>query len=403
MTQHGAAASDRLARSALRASVAATPAGAVTLIVAGLAASWLLSRAAGGSAHLVPHAYYLPILFAAVRLGPLPALVVALASGLLAGPLTPLDVAAALPQEPGRWITRAGFFVVIGAAMAGLVRPGLPGIADDLQRRRDHVALRRGLAAGEFRLRYQPLVHLPDGELLGVEALVRWQHPERGELAPAAFLPAAEASEVIHELGAVVLDEACRQAARWAAATATIGRPPLTVNVNMSARELAAPDLPERVAASLAAARVDPATIRIEITESALVDDLEGSVERLTRLRELGIELSVDDFGTGYSSLASVHRFPVDELKIDRRLVAALGHDPEIERVLAGLALFAHELGLRTIAEGIEERGQATRLAELGYEHGQGYHFGRPLLPEQIDALLLGPRSLPAQATPRVS
>ena len=385
---------DRLAQSALRASVATSPLVAVLLIVATLGLSWVLTYAIGGAQHVVPHFYYVPILLAAVRFGPLAALVVALLSGVLAGPLTALDVAAGTVQEPARWMTRAAFFVTIGVGMAALVRPSLPSITDEIRRLRDEHTLRRALEHGEFRLRYQPIVSLATGEVHGVEALLRWQHPERGELTPAAFLDAAEACGAIRELGAFALDEACRQAARWQAEAERDGRSAPVVAVNMSARELAAPDLIERVRDTLRSTRVDPAYVCIELTESVLVDDLDVSVARLAGLKTLGVRLAVDDFGTGYSSLSSVHRFPIDVLKLDRSFLRAVGRDPDTQSLLGGLVLFARSLELTTVAEGVETAAQRDAVAELGYDLAQGFLYARPLEVEEVDRLLTDPRPI---------
>jgi len=384
----GAGTGDRMARSVLRGSVAAPAAVSWIAIGLGLAVSWLLTHLIGGAQQVVPHWYYLPILFAAVRFGPVAAVVVALVSGYIAGPLTYLDVAAATAQQTGRWLTRAGFFVGIGVTMSMLVRPSVPSIVAELRHRREEGALARAIADGELFLRYQPIVELATGELHGVEALVRWQHPARGELAPAAFLEVAERSEVIGELGAFVLDAACRQAVGWQQLAATLGRPAPYVSVNMSARELASPSLIERVRDVLADTGTYPSLICIEITESALVDDPDVTVALLAGLKTLGVRLAVDDFGTGYSSLSWVHRFPIDMLKIDRSFVSPIGRDTQLEALLGGVELFARSLDLLTVAEGIETAEQADKLTELGFAFGQGFHFARPMVSAEIDAML---------------
>lgn len=381
----------RFGESALRASLRASPVGAIVLIVLGLAASWSLTYLLGGADHVVPHWYYVPILLAAVRFGPLAALVVALLSGALAGPLTYLDVAAQISQDSSRWITRSAFFVVIGVGMAGLVRPSLPSIAEELGLRREGRILRQALERGEFVLRYQPIVDPLTRSLRGVEALLRWQRPGVGEVGPAAFLGTAERTDVIHGLGAFVLAEACRSAVRWRDLAASVGRPPVNVAVNMSARELESPDLVERVRLTVSAAGLEPGLLCIEITESVLAQDLEQSVDRLAELQELGIHLAVDDFGTGYSSLSSVHRFPIDVLKIDRSFISTIGREGEAGALLGGLVLFARSVDLTTVAEGVETEQQAELVAELGYDLAQGYHYAHPLPEDAIDALVTAP------------
>jgi len=377
---------------ALRMSLATSPVGAAIVIVIGLAASWTLTLLLGGAQHVVPHFYYLPILFAAVRFGPLAALLVAAASGLLAGPLTPLDVASGIDQETGRWLTRAGFFVTIGVGMAALVRPSLPSIGDEVHRLREERRIRVGLEQGQFFLRFQPIIELPTGQLHGLEALVRWRHPDRGELAPGEFLAAAEASEVIHELGGFVLEAACLHAARWQRHAAERSRPAPYVSVNMSARELESPQLIRRVRDTLATSQVDPSGVCIELTESVLIDDVDISAAQLAGLKTLGVQLAVDDFGTGYSSLSAVHRFPVDILKIDRSFVTALDRDRDTKSLLGGLQLFARSLALTTVIEGIETAEQRDTLIELGFSHAQGFLFARPLAVDDIDELLTHPQ-----------
>jgi diguanylate cyclase len=379
---------DRAAHSTLRAWLGISPVRAVAFVLAGLVASWVLTYALGGAAHVVPHWYYVPILFTAVRFGPLAAIVVALIAGVLAGPLTELDVATGAAQEPHRWLTRMGFFVVIGGGMASLVRSSLPTIAEEVRHRRDDLALRRALEGGELFLRYQPIVHVETGSLYGVEALIRWRHPREGEIPPARFLPAAERGAVIHDIGAFVLREACAQARRWAELATSVGHDAPRVAINMSARELEVPEVVDRVRVALDVSGVDPDLICIEVTESTLVSDMERCVERLGALKQLGVRLAVDDFGTGYSSLSAVHRYPVDVLKIDRGFLAALDHDQTTRATLGGVALFARSLRLTTLAEGVETPQQAALLQELGYELAQGYWFGRPATPSAIDRLV---------------
>ena len=390
----GRRAGDGIAQSTLRAWLAVSPLGALGLVALGLAVSWGLTHAVGGAGHVVPHWYYVPILFAAVRFGPVAAIVVGLLSGVLAGPATYLDVATATPQETHRWLTRLAFFVVIGGGMASLVRSSLPSIVEEVQRRREEAALRRALQARELFLRYQPIIEPATGGLHGVEALIRWRHPERGEVSPGEFLPAAERSEVIHDLGAFVLEEACAQAVRWAELAAEAGVAAPRVSVNMSGRELESPALLERVRDCLQASGVDPGRICLEVTETTLIADIELFVARLAALKTLGVQLAVDDFGTGYSSLSAVHRFPIDVLKIDRSFLAALASDEGTESMLGGLVLFARSVDLTTVAEGVETAEQARLVAELGYDLAQGYHYARPSTAGVIDRLLLESKPL---------
>jgi diguanylate cyclase (GGDEF)-like protein len=236
-------------------------------------------------------------------------------------------------------------------------------------------ALRRGLERGELRLHYQPRVRLATGEVVGVEALVRWQHPERGLLAPAEFLPVAEESGLIAPLGAWVIEESCRQAARWADARG--GLDPLAVAVNLTARQCAQPDLLSIVRGAVDASGIDPAGLRLEVTEAAVLRDLEANVAVLRALRELGLSLAIDDFGTGPSSLAALRRLPVDLVTVDRSLVGGLA-EADGAAVLGAIVALAHALGLSIVAEGVEAGEQAEHLRALGCDAGQGYYFARP-------------------------
>jgi diguanylate cyclase (GGDEF)-like protein len=240
-----------------------------------------------------------------------------------------------------------------------------------------HSALHRAVERGEFRVFYQPVVSLQSLLPVGVEALVRWQHPERGLVGPREFIGLAEETGLIVPIGTHVLHEACRQAERWRATEPC--RPPLCIKVNLSARQFAHPNLVEVVAGILTETGVDPASVYLEITETALMEDAESTSAALRELKSLGVSLTVDDFGTGYSSLLYLKRFPVDELKVDRTFVAGLLGNAEDEAIVAAIVSLAHTLGLKAVAEGVESTAQLTRLQELGCDIGQGYHFARPM------------------------
>jgi diguanylate cyclase (GGDEF)-like protein/PAS domain S-box-containing protein len=250
-------------------------------------------------------------------------------------------------------------------------------------------SLHRALERGEFQVRYQPTVSLDSGELVGVEALVRWLHPQRGLIGPGEFIGLAEETGLIVPLGASVLSSACAEAKRWR--TAGPGGSPLTISVNLSARQFAHPDLVNVVAGILAETGTDPATLRLEITESVLMEDAVSTNEALRELRDLGVRLSIDDFGTGYSSLTYLKRFPVDELKVDRSFVDGLGVDPEDEAIVAAVVNLAHTLDLRVVAEGVETAGQSRHLRELGCDAAQGYYFGPAVPPAEVAAVISRP------------
>jgi diguanylate cyclase (GGDEF)-like protein len=234
----------------------------------------------------------------------------------------------------------------------------------------------RAIARDELVVHYQPVVDLRDGALLGVEALVRWEHPERGLVGPGEFIPVAEETGLIVPIGAWVLEEACAQVQRWRTALPACDH--LGLAVNLSAVQLAQPGLAGTVASILATTGLPPALLTLEITESVLMDDVEASTRVMEEIKALGVAIAVDDFGTGYSSLAYLSRFPVDVLKIDRAFVAELGHGAQAWPIVTAIAGLAQALGLRTIAEGVETETQARALRALGCAHAQGFLFGRP-------------------------
>jgi diguanylate cyclase (GGDEF)-like protein/PAS domain S-box-containing protein len=256
--------------------------------------------------------------------------------------------------------------------------------------------LARAVERGEFTVYYQPTVELATGRLAGVEALVRWQHPERGLVPPLDFIPLAEQTGLIVPIGQFVLTQACRQLRDWHLAYPT--RPPMTVSVNLSARELDEPGLVESVRAALADAELDPAHLVLEITESLLLVDLHATLGKLDQLRSLGVRLAVDDFGTGYSSLAYLENLPVDILKIDKSFVDRIGMpaagldgaaDPARPVMVSAISRLGHALRLQMVAEGIEQSEQVDALRGLDCQYGQGYYFARPLTADDLAAVLL--------------
>jgi EAL domain-containing protein (putative c-di-GMP-specific phosphodiesterase class I) len=232
-----------------------------------------------------------------------------------------------------------------------------------------------GIARGELRLHHQPIVSLADDEVVGVEALVRWEHPTRGLLQPAAFIPWAETSELIVDIGAWVIDEASRQVAAWR----TAGRR-LQMSVNIGARHVEDPRLVATVEHSLATHGVDPASLCIEITEAVPLTASEPALARIQELRRLGVRVALDDFGTGCSTLGVLSRMEVDELKVDRLFVSGLHtEDRTNHAVVAAVLALAGSLGLDVVAEGIETASQLRELRALGCPFGQGYLYERPM------------------------
>ncbi|WP_377355140.1 putative bifunctional diguanylate cyclase/phosphodiesterase [Phenylobacterium terrae] len=255
-------------------------------------------------------------------------------------------------------------------------------------RQQMEVELREALSDELLQVHYQPRF-AADGRLESVEALARWNHPRRGMVSPAVFIPLAEESGLIHEIGEFIMREACRTAARrW---------PELILSVNVSPVELSRPDFLERTCAIMAEAGIDPHKVEIEITEGALLQDDEKTQSLLRTLRELGFTLALDDFGTGYSSLSYLHLYPVDRIKIDRSFVSNLGN-AEVEKLVRAMIQLAQALDLEVTAEGVETADQHAALVSAGCNQLQGYFLGRPGEPEDIDALLKTRRKTSAAA-----
>ena len=251
-------------------------------------------------------------------------------------------------------------------------------------------SLRRAIERGEFRVHYQPIIDLADGKVAGFEALVRWEHPQRGLVSPLDFIPLAEETGLILPIGRWVLEESCRQIAEWQRLVGPGRR--LMISVNVSARQLQHPGLVETVAEVLEQTGLEPSSLKLELTESLMMQDLDLTIERLQALLALGIELALDDFGTGYSSLAYLRRLPVSFLKIDRSFVKQLGVDPEDSAIVRAIVSLAHDLGMTVVGEGVETDGQRRELRRLGCSYGQGYLFSRPVPATAAQALLFDTR-----------
>jgi len=243
--------------------------------------------------------------------------------------------------------------------------------------------LRRALERGEFQLHYQPKVRLENGQMIGMEALLRWQHAGRGMVAPLEFIPALEDSGLIVPVGDWVIGEACRQLAAWARS----GLQPLPVAINLSARQFRRRDLDRVIKDVLVEHALSPAMLELEITESSLMDDPKDAIRQLEALREAGLRISVDDFGTGYSSLAYLTRLPVSTLKIDRAFVNAAITEPGSAAIVRMVIDMARRLSFDVVAEGIESEQHVAFLTQHGCEQGQGYHFGKP-----VSAAAMAPR-----------
>jgi diguanylate cyclase (GGDEF)-like protein/PAS domain S-box-containing protein len=246
--------------------------------------------------------------------------------------------------------------------------------------------IRRAFLAGEFVVHYQPIVDLRSDEVQGVEALVRWNHPERGLLNPEEFVPVAEEIGLIVPMGEAVMEEACRLAVRWQEEHPRLS--PLLMNVNLSAKQLQRPDLITTVEGVLQRTGLDPSLLTLDITETVYVRVLEGNTAALNDLRRLGVKISIDDFGVGYSSLAYLKRLPADILKLDKTFVEGLGEDLEDTAIVRMVIDLARTLGIEVIAEGVHSEA-ATILKEMGCNLAQGFFFAEPLPPEEVPRLLV--------------
>jgi diguanylate cyclase (GGDEF)-like protein len=246
--------------------------------------------------------------------------------------------------------------------------------------------LRRAIARQEFEVHYQPFVCLRTGRIAGFEALLRWRHPQRGMVYPVEFIPIAEATDLILPIGQWVLREACQQLRSWHDAFPHY--PPLLVSVNLSSKQFTQTDLVEQIQRSLQDTGLDGQNLKLEITESIAMTEVEATISLLLRLKDLHLKLSIDDFGTGYSSLSYLHRFPTDTIKVDRSFVSRMGEQREDAHIVQTIVMLGHNLGMSIIAEGVETAEQLARLRSLNCEYGQGFFFSKPLPKYEAEKLL---------------
>jgi Amt family ammonium transporter len=249
------------------------------------------------------------------------------------------------------------------------------------------MALRHALESGEITVHYQPIVSLGTGEITGVEALARWQRPGQGLIPPVEFIPIAEETGLINELGAMILRQACRRMVALAKASPDAAR--LTLSVNISGRQFKRPDFVEEVAAILAETGIDPSLVKLELTESVLMDDADEAISTIKRLKALRLKVVIDDFGTGYSSLSYIQRFPFDSLKVDRSFVGNMNEAEQNMEIVRTIIAMAHKLGLEVVAEGVELDEHRSALSDLRCESAQGFFFSKPVPGEELDALVL--------------
>ncbi|UJB69250.1 EAL domain-containing protein [Acaryochloris sp. 'Moss Beach'] len=246
--------------------------------------------------------------------------------------------------------------------------------------------LRRVITDQQLTLHYQPIVSLQDQEIVGFEALTRWEHPEKGLIPPGMFIPTAEETGLIVPLDLWAIREACQQLRKWQDQL-----PPertLDVSVNLSSRHFSRPDLVQKIAAILAETKCPATSLKLEITESALIENPESAAQILSELKTLGLRIHIDDFGTGYSSLSYLHKYDIDTLKVDRSFIQYIDRNADRVEIVRTIVVLAHTLKMDVIAEGIESAEQLAAVQSLGCEYGQGYYFDRPLTSEQVDKLV---------------
>ncbi len=237
--------------------------------------------------------------------------------------------------------------------------------------------LRLAVENQEFRLYYQPIVSLKDGKISGFEVLLRWQHPQRGLVSPGEFIQVAEETRIIVQIGWWMLRSACNQMYEWQQEFPS--DPPLTISVNLSNQQFTQPDLINQIQNILLETKLHPGTLKLEITESIIMENADNATAILTQLRALDIQLYIDDFGTGYSSLSRLHSFPTDAIKIDRVFVSSMAEDQANEAIVQTILVLAGHLGMDVIAEGVETAEQLAQLRALQCEYGQGYFFSKPV------------------------
>ncbi|MGF1482111.1 MAG: EAL domain-containing protein [Cyanophyceae cyanobacterium] len=304
---------------------------------------------------------------------------------------TSLGIAYRYPQSSGKLedLLQNAHIAMYRAKALGKQRPEvfIARMHDQtLKRWQLETDLRQALEHHEFELYYQPIVLLETGKLAGFEALIRWRSPERGFVVPSEFIPIAEETGLIIPIGQRVLRAACLQMKRWHEQFPHNAS--LTISVNLSPRQFAQPELLRQVQQTIADVGLDSRCLKLEITESMVTEDLEGAIALLQQLKALNLKLSIDDFGTGYSSLSTLHRFPIDTLKIDKSFVCRLEESSQYAEIVKTIVVLGHNLGLEIIAEGIETAAQMQMLRALGCEYGQGYLFAKPLSKEAVAKLI---------------
>lgn len=356
---------------------------AAAAVVTALAGAWAGCLLLGGSRSVGPHLFYIGIVLAAVRFSWAVTATVAVGAGVLAGPLLPADASLHLAQEPGAWILRLGLYVMIGVLVALLSETPDATLRSRLLDAAVSVQLLRALRAGEIEVFYQPVRSVGDGRLVGLEALVRWRQSTDAYANPSSFITAAERTGAITRLDEHVLRKAITEASDWRTQAQ-----PVYVSVNLSATTLARSQLVAKIDRMLGDVGLPPRRLQVEITETALIDDLADAVRQLSALRALGVKVAIDDFGTGHASLNYLQSLPIDVVKIDRSIVTAAASDDRSRRLLEGVSHLCELLDQQIIAEGVESPAHLACLHEIGIPMAQGFLLGRPAPVGEVHHLL---------------
>jgi diguanylate cyclase len=356
---------------------------ALASVLGGLLVAWGLSYAGGGSRSPMPHLFYIPIVLAAVRFSWPGASVSALCAGLLAGPLLPVDVGTGASQPLAGWLLRMLMFVVIGLFVAWIGRGRSESVRVAFQDAVLSGRLLEALSRGEIRVFYQPILDMETGQVAGVEALARWSDPRHGEISPADFVPVAERTGAVAALDRFVLGTAVDQVLAW---SQQFG--PLKVSVNVSATRFAQSDLVDNVKDVLVRSGLPPSQLQLEITESAVIDDVAAAAAQIRQLRGVGVRLAIDDFGAGQASLSYLNEFAVDIVKIDRSLTARVVAEPRSARLVSGIIKMFNAVDLEVVGEGIATAEDYVHMQSLGCRFGQGFYIGRPAPADQMTEFL---------------
>lgn len=362
----------------------------VALVVSLLAASWWLTHAGGGARTVLPHLFYVPVVVAAVRFGAVGAALTAVAAAVLAGPLMPLDSATGQDQGWG-WVLRGAFFVLLGQLAAWPTRRHAQPSWASLRDLRTALSLRSALRRGHVDVHYQPILDMRQGKVVAVEALARWTHPTKGPIPPSVFIPVAERVGMIAAVDRYVMARATQQAQEWTHQGLAV-----MVSVNVSASRFSRAGLIDDVEDALSRCGLDPRRLQVEITETAILADLDACVAQIEALRRRGIRIAVDDFGAGQTSLGHFHQFTADTVKLDRTFVAKAATDRQTARLLRGLIQLFDIVGAAVVGEGISDETEYVTTLSLGCPYGQGFFLARPAAAEDVTRLLRERRSASA-------